>query len=1073
LRYRNLQYFVIVTQPLVYAVFSFEEVKIMFQNLGIMLGLYSTNFWLAKVLVAPTATPVVNPATEAAQVFSGPQFFIALVAGVLMAFAFQFLLTNFTVAAGISSGENPLDADSDDSWGHAVREVESKVGLWTLITVNIALFIACFLAVKLTLINSVTLGAITGVVIWSAYFLLLLWASSSAISSIVGSIANTAGSGIQGVMAVAATALGGRAANAQIVNTVEASVAAVRRELSSAVDPSRVRETVQDYVADLQLPRLDLKQIRNDFEKLLTGSELRSLGDSDVLQNVNRQTFVDLISSRTDLSKQDVNRIADQLEAAWQQVLGQQQQTSPQDKVINFLQSASPEELTSGQLSDKLGQLVGVGSSKGENGNGGNGLGEQALQLGVSTLMGTLLTRTDLSDVDVEKISSQLQQFKDKATQQAQTISSKVADKIPTQSFNTIQADVENYLLNSKPWHLNRETIKQEFKDVIYDPEAAPKAVRQQLEKLNRDTFVKVLESRDNFTSDQIADIADRLESIRQEVLETVQGAESEEQSQDLRSRIENYLRSTGKEELNPEGIERDFQALLEDPEAGVDALSHRFSQFNRDTLTQMIEDARQDISDEEANRIVGQLESTRDRVLSEAENLQYQTKFKAQELGHKIESYLRNTNKEELNPDAIKQELQTLLDDPQAGIKALRERLSQFDRDTLVQLLNQRGDLSEEQINQFIDRFEEVRDTILHAPQELTGQAKEQYDRITSQIAEYLRNTNLEELDPEGIKQDFAKLLDDPKQGALALRERLSHIDRETLVKLLSQREDLSEEQVNRIIDRVQDAIRSIVKSPRRLANRAKETVQDFRANFEEYLRNTNKEELNPEGIQRDLKLLFKDPRQGWNSVSDRLSQFDRDTLVALLSQREDISEEEANRIADNIDSVRKQLVEQAQAIQHQMQSVIDGVFGKIRNYLNSLDRPELNYEGIKRDFRKLFDDPEAGFEALRDRLSQFDRDTLVAVLSSREDISEADANRIIDQIEGVRDSVLHRAERLQEEAEKRVKQLKHTAKEQMKETRKAVATAAWWLFGTAITSVGVAAFAGVMAVRGLALFG
>jgi hypothetical protein len=66
-------------------------------------------------------------------------------------------------------------------------------------------------------------------------------------------------------------------------------------------------------------------------------------------------------------------------------------------------------------------------------------------------------------------------------------------------------------------------------------------------------------------------------------------------------------------------------------------------------------------------------------------------------------------------------------------------------------------------------------------------------------------------------------------------------------------------------------------------------------------------------------------------------------------LSQREDISEEEANRIVDNIESVRHQFVEQAQAVQRQMQSAIDGVFSKIRNYLNSLDRPELNYEGIK----------------------------------------------------------------------------------------------------------------------------
>jgi len=1049
----------------------------MFQSLGMMLRLYSTQSWLAQASTAPPVTPIANPPEPIALVFSGPQFFIALVAGVLMAFAFQFLLTNFTVAAGISSGENPADADSDDSWGHAVREVESKVGLWALVTVNIALFIACFLAVKLTLINSVMLGAITGVVIWSAYFLLLLWVSSTAISSLVGSVANTAGSSLQGVMGIAATALAGRAVNAQVVNTVEASVAAVRRELSSAVDPTRVRDTVQDYLADLQLPKLDLKQIRNDFENLLTSSELRSLADSDVLQNVNRQTFVDLISSRTDLSKQDVNRIADQLEGAWHQVLGPQQETDIQSQLLNFLQSASPQELTSSQLGDKLGQLVGVGSGKSEGSNGsegGNGssLMERTLELGVSALVGRVLSRTDLSDVDVQRITSQLQQFKDKATEQAKSLSSTVADRLPGQSFNTIGADVENYLLNSKPWHLNRETIKQEFKDVIYDLEAAPKAVRQQLERLNRDTFVKVLQSRDNFTSEQIADIADQLEGIRQEVLETVQGAESEEQSQDFRSRIENYLRSTGKEELNPEGIERDFKALLDDPEAGIDALRDRFSQFDRDTLMQLLSQ-REDFSQEEAEQLIGQLESTRDRVLSQAQELQDQAKSKADELRQRVEEYLRNTNKEELNPDAIKQELQTLLDDPQAGFKALRERLSQFDRDTLVQLLNQREDLSEEQINQVIDQFLDVRDTILHAPQQLADNAKEQYEQITTKIAEYLRNTKLDELDPEGIKQDLAKVLDDPKQGALALRERLSHVDRETLVKLFSQREDLSEEQVNQTIDQVQDAIRSITKAPRRLASRAKHTVKDFQANFEDYLRNTNKEELNPEGIKRDLQQLFNDPREGLKSVSDRVSHFDRDTLVSLLSQREDISEEEANRIADNVESVRNQFVEQAQAVQHRMQSAIDGVFGKIRNYLNSLDRPELNYEGIKRDFRKVFDDPEAGFDALRDRLSQFDRDTLVAVMSSREDISEADANRIIDQIEGVRDSVLHRAEYLQEEAQKRVKELKHKAKEQMKETRKAAATAAWWLFGTALTSVGVAAFAGVMAVRGLALFG
>jgi hypothetical protein len=103
-----------------------------------------------------------------------------------------------------------------------------------------------------------------------------------------------------------------------------------------------------------------------------------------------------------------------------------------------------------------------------------------------------------------------------------------------------------------------------------------------------------------------------------------------------------------------------------------------------------------------------------------------------------------------------------------------------------------------------------------------------------------------------------------------------------------------------------------------------------------------------------------------------------------------------------------------------------------------------------------------------MRDRLSQFDRDTLVAVMSSREDISEADANRIIDQIERTRNSVLHRAERMQQEAQRRIEQVKYQAQRQAEETRKAAASAAWWLFGTASVSAIASAVAGALAVAG-----
>ena len=1057
----------------------------MFQSAVIKLGLCYTQFQLAQV---PVAGEVITP-EEAALVFSGPQFLVALVAGVVMAFAFQLLLTNFSVAFGISSlgGGGSDSNDESESLGGTIRKIETAVGLWTLATVSIALFIACFLAVKLSLVESTLLGAITAVVIWSTYFSLLVWVGSTAVGSLIGSVVSTATSGFQGLMGTAAAAIGVNAAKDQAVSTAESITAAIRKELTEGINPNTIRETLQSSLGSLQLPTLDLSEIQGQFAKILGSSDLASLKGSAGLPNIDRQTFVDLVSSRTDLSKKDINSIAEQLESSWQQVVGQQgEQKDPQAQLLNFLKSATPDQLQS-QLGEQLSGLLAGGQKP------GSGLANQAMQQGLNALLGTVLSRVDLSDLDVEKISGQLQKFTEKvpaididvdkisgqlqkftekATDEVKKVGTQIAQKSPSLPFSTIRTDLDNYLANSYAWHLNRETINQEFKDVIYDPEADPRTVRRELEQLNQEYFIQKLTSRGDLLPEKITEVAEQVESIRMEVLSTVQGAESEGQSQDLRSRVEDYLRSTGKEELNPEGIGRDFKTLLEDPEAGIEALGDRLKQFDRDTLVKALQE-RQDISSEEADKIIAQLESTRDSVLTTAQELQDAAKSKVQELRGKVEAYLRDTNKEELNPEGIKKELQTLLEDPQAGISALQSRLSQFDRDTLVQLLSQRQDLSEEQVNQALDSIEAVRDNILQAPQKLADKAKEQYDKTTTTIAEYLRNTKLEELNPEGIKQDLAKLLNDPKEGASALRERLSQVDRETLTKLLSQREDLSEEQVNQIIDQVQENIRSLIKAPRRLAKRVTKQVGDFESNIESYLRNTNKEELNPESIKRDLQLLLNDPRAGLGNLGDRIKQFDRSTLVAVLSQREDITEEEANQYADQIDSVRNSIVEQVQKVQQGIQSVIDGSFGKVREYLNALERPELSYEGIQQDFQKVFDDPQAGLDALRTRLGEFDRGTVVALLSSREDISEADANRIIDQIEGARNNVLQRVDSIQQETQRRLSALKQQAQNQATETKKAAAGAAWWLFSTALTSLAVSVLAGVIAVAGLSFWG
>ncbi|MGF1676451.1 MAG: MFS transporter, partial [Rivularia sp. (in: cyanobacteria)] len=872
-------------------------------------------FPIANIVGQAPTQGYVTP-QEASLIFSGPQFLVALISGIVMAIAFQLLLTNLSIAVGISSlgGDSDSD-DNSDTVGGAISKVEAKVGIWALLTATIALFIACFLAVKLSLIESTFLGAIIGVVIWSTYFSVIVWLGSSAAGALIGSLVNTASSGIQGIMGTATGVLGANAAKNQMVSTAEDITAAVRRELTSGFDGDSIKNAVENSLSSVNLPKLNFNEIRTQFDQVLKDGNLQSLGNSDLLKSFNRETFVNLISNRTDFSQEDINQVADQLESAWNQAAKGE---NPTQQVMDLLEKATPDQLNSENLGSELQkQLAGVVG-------GGSGLlMQQAVKYGLGAAIPALMSQVNLSDLDVEKIKPQLQKLKEKApeididkiSQQLQNLREQATQQISQLSDNPIKRDVQEYILNSFPWHFNRLTLKDEFKEVIYDTNADPKKVKQQLEELDQDYLNNLLKQRQELSEVRVKEIVQQMEEIRSEVLQTVGEVAEKETSTNLRSQIENYLTSTVKEELNPEAIKQDFSKLLEDSEANFDELSENLQQFNRDDLVKLLSQ-RQDISQEEADNIIGQLEHTRDNVLNRAQELQEQAKNKANELREKVENYLVSTNKEELNPEGIKRDFKALIDDPEVGAKLLRDRLAQFDRDTFVKLLSQREDLSEEQINKNIDQLLSVRDNVLQAPRKVAEKTQQQYEQTVQNISDYLRNTNQEELNPEGIKRDLQKLLEDPKQGASALRDRLSHVDRETLVKLLSQREDLSEEQVNQVIDNVQNTITDIVKAPRRLAKRTSEQVTNFQADIEEYLRNTNKEELNPEGIKRDLQLLLQDPRSGIENLSSRVSQFDRDTLVSALSQREDISEEEANRIADQIESTRDSIIQQYQQV-------------------------------------------------------------------------------------------------------------------------------------------------------------
>ena len=186
----------------------------------------------------------------------GAEFLIAVVAGVVIAFATQYLLTALSVAVGISAvpdlkktyakakardPERGRAADQRD-WDDFDREaddtptgvkVSAAAGAWNLVTTAVALFTGAAFALTLApvLLLAPQLAVTVALVIWGLFFITLFWLESRFASTIVGGLVSAATSGLK----AAAQGLSGAAGGVASLATPSPETR-VRRVAESTID---------------------------------------------------------------------------------------------------------------------------------------------------------------------------------------------------------------------------------------------------------------------------------------------------------------------------------------------------------------------------------------------------------------------------------------------------------------------------------------------------------------------------------------------------------------------------------------------------------------------------------------------------------------------------------------------------------------------------------------------------------------------------------------------------------------------------------------------------------------------
>ena len=211
----------------------------------------------------------------------GAEFLIAVVAGVVIAFATQYLLTALSVAVGISAAPNLKRsyakakardtergrAAGDRDWDEFDHEaddtptgvkISSAAGAWNLVTTAVALFTGAAFALTLApvLLLAPQLAVTVALVIWGLFFITLFWLESRFASTIVGGLVSAATSGLkaaaQGLSGVAGgvTDLVTPSPEARVKRVAESTLDELDARFGDRFDADRIVAAIEGFTEE-------------------------------------------------------------------------------------------------------------------------------------------------------------------------------------------------------------------------------------------------------------------------------------------------------------------------------------------------------------------------------------------------------------------------------------------------------------------------------------------------------------------------------------------------------------------------------------------------------------------------------------------------------------------------------------------------------------------------------------------------------------------------------------------------------------------------------------------------------
>ncbi|HLP41995.1 MAG TPA: hypothetical protein VK465_10850, partial [Fibrobacteria bacterium] len=270
----------------------------------------------------------------------GGRFFFALIAGILLAYAFQWILTSLSLATGATAmgaatkkqrksyyREKDRDEkdvpDREESWEKPVMKIQSGIGIWALVTTGISTFIACWLASELLRFGGRAEAVILCLTIWAGFMLSMMWMEASLLGTVFGHIVNTFKGGVKSAFGPIKSMAG--AAGEKASATLEEVTAKVKEEFAAQRGGEGIKDRLKGFASGIQTPSLERSRIERDSEHLFHDEDVREAARQG--GRIDRRRIEEIVASRGDLGPDDSRTLTEVLHGRWNECVEETRQS--------------------------------------------------------------------------------------------------------------------------------------------------------------------------------------------------------------------------------------------------------------------------------------------------------------------------------------------------------------------------------------------------------------------------------------------------------------------------------------------------------------------------------------------------------------------------------------------------------------------------------------------------------------------------------------------------------------------------------------------------------------------------